>query len=335
MIRHRSLFLTLFLTFGLLLGMTSQAFAKKRDKDDLARVLGDIEWGDSKVKVLEKLKAQRMETLTKDKKLRKDPRKMQYARKKAIDWHKGVEDSYVRFNGKRTGYEASIVQTHYTDRNGESMLRARDKVAQRFFFFMDGQFYKLVVAYDHDYLKGVGFESFAAQAARTYGRPVSTEYAELMGDEELVKVTWQDKANLLDIENYQEFFGTYAMVFTDRKRVERLQASKRNFGGSDKVNDESISGEVAALTNNDGGDKNQDVVDSIVGDVDLDLNEGRPKDEQIRQPQPGEESSDSDTAAKPKKTAKKKKKKRKKKKVSKRDFSDLKDKAGDDELIIY
>mgnify|MGYP003726792121 CR=1 FL=1 len=70
-------------------------------------------------------------------------------------------------------------------------------------------------------------------------------------------------------------------------------------------------------------------------DVDLDLNEGRPKDEQIRQPQPGEESSDSGTAAKPKKTAKKKKKKRKKKKVSKRDFSDLKDKAGDDELIIY
>ena len=39
MIRRRSLFLTLFLTFGLLLGMTSQAFAKGRDKDDLARVL--------------------------------------------------------------------------------------------------------------------------------------------------------------------------------------------------------------------------------------------------------------------------------------------------------
>jgi hypothetical protein len=335
MIRRRSLFLTLFLTFGLLLGMTSQAFAKKRDKDDLARVLGDIQWGDSKSQVLEKIKAQRMETLTKDKKLRKDPRKMQLARKKALDWHERVSDSYVRFEGKRTGYEASIVQTHYTERNGESMLRAKDKVAQRFFFFMDGQLYKLVVAYDHDYLKGVGFESFAAQAARTYGRPVSTEYAELMGEEELVKVTWQDKTNILDIENYQEFFGTYAMVFSDRARVERLQAAKRNFGGSDKTNEEVISGEVAALTRNEGGDKNKDVVDSIVGNVDLDLNEGRPKDEQIRQPQPGEKSDEDDgKAAKKKKTAKKKKK-RKKKKVSKRDFSDLKDKAGDDELIIY
>lgn len=335
--QRKSLLFSFLLFFGLVVGLSAPVMAESKAKKEdagLAKVLGDIQWGDSKPTVLAKLKAQRMSTLGKDKELRKDARKMQRARKKTMDWHQEIEDSYVRFESKRTGYEASIVQTHYTSSNGESMLRARDRVAQRFFFFMDGQLYKLVVAYDHDYLKGIGFKSFIGQAARTYGRPVSTEYAELMGEEELVKVTWEDRQSILDVENYKEFFGTYAMVFSDRERIKRLRASGRNFGGSDKSSEEAVSDKVAHLTKTDGSDRNRDVVDSIVGDVSLDLNEGRPKDDQIRPEDEPEK--DTDSADKPKKTAKKKKaKKRKKKKVSTRDFSDLKDSASDDELVIY
>lgn len=323
----------LLMTLGLLLATSATGWAKSKKKDKgLAEALEPITWGDTRKQVIEKLKQQKVDKLRENKKLRRDRVAMQRERRRIIQWAEKVDESYVRFDGGKSGYEVSLVSGHYTDNNGESMLRARDKVAQRFFFFIDGQLYKMMVAYHQDYLKGVGFEAFAAQTARKYGRPVSTEYAELYGEEELAQVTWRDNLSTLDIENQREFFGTFTMVFTDRQRLKKLQARNRAFGGSDKGDADAVSSEVASLTREEGGNRNVGVVDGIVGDVELDLNEGRPKGEQIRQPQPGEE-----VKSKPKKSkkSKKKRKPRKKKKVTKRDFSDLKDQGGDDELIIY
>lgn len=338
MYRRRTILGALMIFMGLMFGLTSVASAKGDTKKDrgLAKILGDIEWGDSKAEVLEKIKQQKLDTLRDNEKLRKDRVKMQRARKRVLDWHESVQESYTRFkSGERSGYEVSVVSNHYTSDNGESMLRARDAVAQRFFFFLDGQLYKLVVSYKQDYLQGVGFEEFAAQVAQKYGRPISTEYTEMYGMEELMLVRWQDKQTVLDIENQREFFGTFTMAFTDRDRLEKLVASDRDFGGSDKIDDDSLSSEVASLTTGEASDENRDAVSNIVGDVDIDLNEGRPKDEQVRQPEKKEKAAEKKSDAKKKTPKKAKKRKRKKKKVSKRDFSDLKEKGGDDELIIY
>jgi len=320
------------LVFGLVLGVSAPAFAKS--KSGISSVLGDLEWGASKSKVLEHIKQMKLDALKKNKSLRKNPAAMQKARKRLDDWHKKVEESYVRFkknNKDSKFYEVSIVAGHYTDNNGETMLVAKDNIAQRFFFFIDGKLYKLVVAYNRDYLKNIGFEAFVGQSAKKYGRPVSVEYGDIMGDEELLRVTWRDKGSQLEVENMFEFFGTYTMVFSDRQKLKHLNASNRVFGGSDRVEEEGISNEVASLTKEDSYDRNEDVVDSIVGDVEIDLNEGRPKDQQVREPDPAE-------APKAKKGKKKKKSKKarpkatrkKKKRIKKNEFD-----AGDEELIIY
>jgi len=308
------------------------ALAKDKDRG-MSSVLGNLEWGDSPKKVIKQLKEDRLEQLRRDSALKADQVLMQQARKEALDWNKKVEKSYTKLKGKRTGYEFSVVSSEFTLNVGEALIRARDKVAQRFYFFKDGRLYKLVVAYDKDYLQNVEFEDFAVQTARKYGRPVSTEYGELYGAEELVAVKWEDRFTYLDVQNKAEFFGTYVMVFSDRKKVKRLQASGRPFGGSDKGDeDESISSEVAALTS--GTSKADDtVLDDLVGEVKLDLNEGRPEDEKIRD-EP--EVADTDSPkAKSKKKAKPKKKKAKKKKrrKSKKGLDGMK--SGDDELIIY
>ncbi len=340
MTRHRVKRLgQIFVTVTLLMSLSaSTALAKKKksSKKDGTRidaVLGDLKWGDSKKKVLDYIKDQRLDALKKDKKLKKDRVRMQAERKRVLQWHEDVEKSYTRFSTKEgKQYEVSLIAGHYTKNNGESMLLARDKVAQRFFFFIDGQLYKIVVAYDQDYVKGVGFEAFVGQSARKYGRPVSVEYGELYGDDELIKVTWEDKTSILELENQREFFGTYSMVFSDRDRVKKLVASNRKFGGSDKIVEDELSSEVASLTKDDGGN-NSDVLNSLVGDINIDEKKGRPKDAITPPP---EEKADKDDKKSTKAKKKKKKKKSMRPKGKKKSAAGLKDiDAGDQELIIY
>ncbi len=338
MIRHRITKLgTLFVMAIMMVGlMSTTAMAEKKSKKKgearIDAVLGDLKWGDSKKKVLDYIKDQRLDALKKDKKLKKDRVRMQAERKRVLEWHSKVEDSYTRFKKKEgSEYEVSLISNHYTKNNGESMLLARDKVAQRFFFFIDGQLYKIVVAYDQDYVKGVGFEAFVGQSARKYGRPVSLEYGELYGEDELVRVTWKDKTSILELENQREFFGTYSMVFSDRERIKQLLASDRNFGGNDKGVEDSVSSEVASLTQ-DNGSKNEGALGDLVGSIDIDDSKGRPKDAIVP---PAEEETKKDKTKKSKKSKKKKKKGRVKvkKKKSGKSLKDID--AGDEELIIY
>lgn len=323
---------------------STTALAKKNkkeaaaSKDDGARidaVLGDLKWGDSKTKVLDYIRDQRLDALKEDKALKKDRVKMQAMRKRVLEWHDTVEKSYTRFSGKEGAeYEVSLVSGHYTKNNGESMLLARDKVAQRFFFFIDGQLYKIVVAYDQDYVKDVGFEAFVGQSAKKYGRPVSVEYGELYGEDELIRVTWNDSTSILELENQREFFGTYSMVFSDRKRIKELTDSKRTFGGAGKEVDDTVSSEVASLTRDDGGD-NSDVLNSLVGNIEIEKDKGRPKDA-IKVPEEKDEDKGGDDKASKSKKSKKSKKSARPKAKKKKSGTDLKNiDAGDEELIIY
>ena len=315
----------------LLLALPSVASAKERAK--LNDPLGTIQWGDSKVKVLEKLKEQRLEQLLKDKALVKDRVRMQRARQEILEWTDDVDKSFVRFSGKTKGYDVSIVANHYAERNGESMLVARDPVALRYYFFANGQLYKLVVAYSAKYVKKIGFESFAAQTARKYGRPISSEYGALEGKEELVKVTWTDGKTEMDVENMKEFYGTYSMVFKDRQKVKEMRAQNAKAGGAGKEEGTEVSSEVALLTEDSGAGKNKDAVDSLIGGVNVDLTVKELQEEQAQEEGKKDVSGKEKADKKPKKA--KASKKRIKKDVTARDFKDLEAKGGDDELIIY
>ena len=241
---------------------TAKKKTKKKANHGLAQVLGDVKWGDSKDTVLKKMKSQLMKEAKKDPKVKRDPLLMQKARKGALDRHKRAEKSYTRLQGDNTGYEVSVIADEYSSDNGESFIRVKDKVAQRFYFFIDGAFYKLVVAYNAAYLRNTDFESFVAMSARKYGRPTSAEYDDIRGEEQLALVSWEDPETSLSVKNKKELFDTYTMAFTDRQTLKRLQAKKGRVGGSDKDADE-LSAQVQDLMNSSGTDANRKVVDDI------------------------------------------------------------------------
>jgi hypothetical protein len=318
------------------------AFAKKgetKKKSELAAVLGDVKWGDSKDTVLKKMKSQLMSEAKKDPKVKKDPLLMQQARKGALERHKSAEKSYTRLEGENTGYEVSVIADEFSSNNGESFIRVKDSVAQRFYFFIDGVFYKLVVAYNSSYLKKTYFESFVALSARKYGRPTTAEYDDIRGEEQLALVSWEDPETALSVKNKKELFDTYTMAFTDRQTLKRLQAKKGRLGGSDKDGEE-LSSQVQDLMASTDGDSNRAVVDDITGArTTIDFKEGRPKDDSDKRfDEDGnvidaDAADDGKAAKKDKKKPAKKDKKKPRKKKDAPDFSKIDSKS--DDLIIY
>lgn len=330
-LRYLSL-LTCLIVSVMAMSFSTPAQAQSGDRQAIAAVLGDIEWGERKDSVLGKVRAEMLANVSKDEELRRDRVLMQQARARVLEDMKVVEESYKRLQGERTGYEVSVITGEFTANNGESVLRVRDQVAQRFYFFLDGSLYKLVVAYNPDYIRNVGFEAFISQAARRYGRPEAVDYGQVGGEESLVLARWEDGHSELRIQNKKEFFATYTMSFTDLGTLRRLQAANRSFGGAG-TRDQEVSATVQQLADFSVVDRNENVVDSLVGNVSVNLNEGRPKGEDLRMgSEEGEASAQASNT--PTRAQEQPKKKAPKKKKKQRDFSDLGTGGGDD-LIIY
>ncbi len=334
---RRRILLTMMVMLSFTLMTVGTASAKKKSNQKntgLSAVLGEIEWGDSKAEVLDKMKTQLMAEAKEDAKAKRDPVLLQKARKKALSRYKAADKSYTKLEGTDTGYEVSVIADEFSVNNGESFIRVKDRVAQRFYFFVDGGLYKLVVAYNGSYLRDTDFETFVAVSARKYGRPTSAEYDDIRGEEQLALVTWEDRETSLAVKNKKELFDTYTMAFSDRQTLKRLASQKRRVGGNDK-DEEELSATVQDLATSSDTDGNSAIVDQISGGkTNIDFNEGRPKDDQMRRyDEDGNVVAEGEEPEKKKKQQKKKKKKKRKKKNAP-DFSKIKANT-DDDLIIY
>lgn len=98
-----------------------------------------------------------------------------------------VNQSYTQFDGKRTGWDVSIIEDEFAHHTGESMLErwenSNGKNQRRFFFFHDGKLYKMFVSLDVSILPEdkKNFETFAKVMQGQYGA----------GDVEPGVVTWR------------------------------------------------------------------------------------------------------------------------------------------------
>ena len=239
---------------------------------DLGDVLGDIEWGDDKEQVLEKLRTEMLQELREDRSLRNDQAAMQRARQGALDRVRRIEDSFYELQGNSTNYDVSVISSEFTANNDESLLRVRDDAAQRFYLFLDGEFYKLVVAYDQDHIANVTFDAFLNQVQRQYGQPTSTEYGTVQGEEGVTEALWRDGEYKLRITDLRDYFGTFTMTFSDREKVQQLNAQDRTFGGNDQEPEEAaVSDRVRSLSQDSEGDVDQGSVGEMVGEIDVEL----------------------------------------------------------------
>jgi hypothetical protein len=126
--------------------------------------------------------------------------------------------SYKKFDTQADvgRYAASIVGPEIKAGVGESLILIKDEKSQRFLFFADGNFYKLVVAYDRKYLGEMSFDDFLGRISAKHGEPSKRHERE---NKDKVKVTiageWSDSSASLWAEDKRDIYDSVLLVYTN------------------------------------------------------------------------------------------------------------------------
>jgi len=144
-------------------------------KKVLAELYGGFKFGMSKDEVLKVLAKQINERYEEKIKATEDiTRKDRFRADKKRELA-DVKRTYVEFNGKRGGWDVSIIEGEFAHRTNESMLDRWEnkdgKNQRRFFFFYEGKLWKMAVSIDVSILPEDkrNFETFAQVMQGKYG----------------------------------------------------------------------------------------------------------------------------------------------------------------------
>lgn len=156
-------------------------------KKKLAELYAGFKFGMSKDEVLGVLKKQLDQKYEEKIKATTDVRAQDTLRAEKKAELARIGASYVAFQGKRTGWDVSIIEEEFAHNTGESMIERWEnsggKNQRRFFFFHDGRLWKMFVSLDVSILPEdkKSFETFEKVMQGQYGR----------GDVQPGLITWR------------------------------------------------------------------------------------------------------------------------------------------------
>ena len=179
-----------------------------------------------------------------------------------------IKASYIAFEGKRTGWDVSIVEEEFAHNTGESMIERWEnqggKNQRRFFFFHEGKLYKMFVSLDVSILPEdkKNFETFKGVMQGQYGP----------GDVEADRITWRTGEFDVRAVDKLKSYDTLALVIED-PRVKKELVAQREAKAPPKKETSSV---IKAVIDPDQTDKPD--VKSNGGAVDAVINaQGRTK----------------------------------------------------------
>jgi hypothetical protein len=256
---------------------------KPKPKTGISAILGTLDWGASHADVLAQVRARIDERYNKMLEEVRDPLEIDRALKRKAAEYAGIEKTYLRFSGARTGYESSLISQDFVTDSEESVLRVDDRDAQKYYFFKSDRLWKVVVAYNTSISKSVPFAEFVRQVQQKYDRPAAVEHETAPGGAKTIRTaTWRDDLTELVTEDRTEFYGSFVMKFLDRQvgvTLEAERVEKRAQARTAPADDPFVSSSLAEITA--GGDTYDEGDDSVVDRLtgvkhDVDLSRGRP-----------------------------------------------------------
>ena len=175
-----------------------------------------------------------------------------------------IKQSYLSFEGKKSGWDVSLVDTEFAHNTGESMLayweNAGGKNQKRFFFFYDGKLWKMLVAVDTKALPDDqrNFKFFRELMEARYGKARTVDG----------RAVWTVTEPALEVHAIDKmaFYGTFALLAQDPNLVPQVMATRKANAPETKKPDAII--EVIREKGNDSDkvnlDENSDAVDAII-----------------------------------------------------------------------
>lgn len=259
----------------LILAASAQAAPKRRGKgkrskakgapssEAIATSMGELRWGMSKVELIKFLAEGIKESYRPRVQKTRDPVEKDRLRREFRDEVKRLQDSYVEFNGRSTGWDVSFLRGEFTHNNDESMVVLRDKNSQNFYLLIDGRLWKWYKAFDAAVFPAKSFKHFGKTVQRKFGagKDVEGELTAAAGDRHWLE--WQDPKTRLRAVDQTEFYGFYSLVFEEKDTLAQLAQLRRNKSHKGKTR-HSL---VESVTADDGEEiaDRANIVDRITG----------------------------------------------------------------------
>lgn len=230
-------------------------------KKKLADLYGGFKFGMSKDEVVAVLSKQLDERYEEKIKATTDIPTQDRLRKEKKAELARVNASYVKFEGKRTGWDVSIIEEELAHNTGESMLERWEnqggKNQRRFFFFHDGKLYKMFISLDVSVLPEdkKNFETFRAVMTGQYGP----------GDVEDGRITWRTGEFQVRAVDKLKAYDALALIIEDPRTVKDLVAIRESKAPPKKE----TSAVIKAVIDTDGTSKpdvksNSNAIDAVI-----------------------------------------------------------------------
>ena len=177
---------------------------------------------------------------------------------------------HVVFDGRKTGWDVSIIDDQYRHKLGESMMvyweNTKGKNQRRFFFFYKDRLYKMVVALNAQTLSEtqLNFAEFQAIVENLYGSGRVVFKTDNQGQEVPSRVEWSTGSYLAQAIDKQSFYGAFCLVIADKKRL-RTVLKVRKKHPLPKEKSDRITEQVTSSGNDDPSfDDNAHAIDKII-----------------------------------------------------------------------
>jgi len=235
-----------FLAVALVASMAPSAFAAKGGKKaekprgpapvakaaEINEFRGEFKWGMSPQMVIEKLDA-KIDASYKDRveKFRTDPRESDKLRSQIKTEKDKIKKSLVKFEGRKGGWDVSIIDDEFVQNNGESMLYYKEPKSTRYFFFSGDSLYKMFVAFDKDVVAGKSFQEFGDMMQQKYGK-AQVVYRDIVlhgiKNKLLDAFLWRSaEGDGLRLVDRSKFYDVYCLVIYDQSVADRQGEVKR------------------------------------------------------------------------------------------------------------
>lgn len=247
--------------------------AKAADTRAIGELMGGFEFGMSSDKVLKIIYARIDEKYKERIAATTDVYQQDQLRQTAKKEKAKIKKSFIKFNGQKSGWDVSIIDEEFSHNNDESMLvywerdDERGTEQRRFFFFVDGELYKMYIAFDAKMFppEKRKFAYFHEIMETRYGAGDLVFVDDAYGDQQIKHLFWKDGTYYLRAINRMEFYGTFCLAISSSK-VETWLADRRaernpNSGKDNAIIDSMTEGEDDETSL---GESNSNVVDSII-----------------------------------------------------------------------
>jgi hypothetical protein len=238
--------------------------ATEQTKLGIEKLMGVFKWGMPPQKVFAVLEKDIHAEFEPQVKATQDPMIQDRIRKEKNEKIKELKNNYVKFHGKQTSWDISMVDKEFAHKNNESMAVVWTKKDRRFFFFHNEKLYKLYIAFNADLYQDKTFEDFAQVMEARFGKAERKFTTTIKGDQVMDHLAWPPSGNtLLRAIDNTKLYSNFCLVLAEKSEVENVNSGRKMNSPKKEYSDPLVDQVVKG--GGSGGDSEEDIVDRITG----------------------------------------------------------------------